>query len=304
MAKIFVIVVTYNPKRWLDKCFGSLGDSTLPLNTIVVDNCSHDGSQEIISSDYPEFELIRLQKNLGFGQANNIGIKKAYDAGADYVFLLNQDAWVEKDTLQNLVMAAEQNKEYGVISPIHLNGEGSALDLVFSMWIAPQYCPKLYSDVFMDQLEDNLYETSFVNAAAWLVSRRCIEIVGGFNPLFFMYGEDNNYLQRVAFHGFKTGIYPFARIYHDRLQKVNVFSTDKIETSIRRRLVMKYCNPNISDNIRQEKIWAFKGLIKALVKFDVNSIRISRKELVVLNKVSKDIVNSKVESVKTGLTFL
>ena len=48
--KIVVVIVTYNPGKWLDKCFSSLRTSTIPINTIVIDNCSKDGSQDIIKN--------------------------------------------------------------------------------------------------------------------------------------------------------------------------------------------------------------------------------------------------------------
>ena len=54
-----------------------------------------------------------------------------------------------------------------------------------------------------------------VNAAAWLIPKKTLEIVGGFSPLFFLYGEDDNYCQRVKFHNLKIGICPGSYIKHD-----------------------------------------------------------------------------------------
>ena len=86
----YVIVVTYNGSKWIDKCFGSLVNSTIPLQIFAVDNGSSDGTPDIIRSKFPSVQVIENKENLGFGQANNIGIRQAYDAGADYVFLLNR----------------------------------------------------------------------------------------------------------------------------------------------------------------------------------------------------------------------
>ena len=90
--KLFVIIVTYKGKQWYDRCFTSLRESTLPVQTIVVDNASNDGSVEYIKEHYPEIHLIESEENLGFGKGNNLAIRYAYEHGCDYVFLLNQDA--------------------------------------------------------------------------------------------------------------------------------------------------------------------------------------------------------------------
>ena len=54
----------------------------------------------------------------------------------------------------------------------------------------------------------------FINAAAWVLSRALVEKIGGFDPIFFMYGEDQDYCHRALFHGFKTGLAPKAIAYH------------------------------------------------------------------------------------------
>lgn len=249
--KIVIVIVTYNPSKWIDKCFSSLRISTIPINTIVIDNCSKDGSQEVIKTKYPEVELILSEKNLGFGKANNIGIKKAYDNGADYVLLLNQDVWIESNMIEKLVEYHQKNTDFDIISPIHLDGSGNNLDYNFSTYINSTDCKDLISDIYMNQIKPRLYEVKFVNAAAWLLTRKCIETVGGFNPLFYHYGEDNNYIDRLHFHGLKMGICPIAKICHDREQTNKSVFFEKGELSKRGKL-LKYLNPSNANYIDSE----------------------------------------------------
>lgn len=75
--------------------------------------------------------------------------------------------------------------------------------------------PFLVEDLYNGYIE-TIYEVSFVMAAHWLITRRCLETVGGFSPSFPHYGEDDNYLQRVNFWGLKVGIVPEAKAVHDR----------------------------------------------------------------------------------------
>ncbi len=121
--KVFVIVVTHKGKEWYDRCFLSLRESVLPVQTVVIDNASGDGSAGYIKENYPEIHIIESDKNLGFGAANNIGMRYAIDHGCDYCFLLNQDAWIESDTIAGLVNIAQANPEYGILSPVHLTKE-------------------------------------------------------------------------------------------------------------------------------------------------------------------------------------
>ena len=101
--KVFVVVVTFKGGQWYDRCFTSLRESTIPVQAVVVDNASNDGTVEYIREHYPEIHLIESKENLGFGRANNIAMRYAMDQGCDYVFLLNQDAWVDKDTIEKMI---------------------------------------------------------------------------------------------------------------------------------------------------------------------------------------------------------
>jgi N-acetylglucosaminyl-diphospho-decaprenol L-rhamnosyltransferase len=249
-SSVYIVIVTYNPKKWIDQCFSSLRNSNIPLKTIVIDNGSTDGSQLIIQEKYPEVDFIEAKQNLGFGKGNNIGIRKAYDAGADFVFLLNQDAWIESNTIEKLIEVANQNPDYGIISPMHLNGNGSSLDYNFSFYIATGLSKNLFSDMYLNTYENKIYSQKFVNAAAWLMTRKCIENVGGFSPSFFHYSEDDNYCQRVLYHGFKIGVVPMVKIYHDRDSNIKgIYFTD-FKLNFKRQMIAELSNPHKMDVLK------------------------------------------------------
>ena len=202
--RVFVIIVTYNGAQWMQRNLQSLRESDYPVEVIVVDNNSTDSTLEKIG-DFPEVMLIRSAENLGFGKANTIGIKKALEAGADYLFLLNQDTWVYPATIGHLVTTQMDNPEYGIVSPVHLGPDEKIQDANFAQYLSRKTAQK-----------GDVVTVPFVNAAAWLVSRICIETVGSFEPLFGHYGEDRNYSDRVHYHKFKIGIALDAIICHDR----------------------------------------------------------------------------------------
>ena len=214
IPKIFVIVVTYKGKQWYDRCFTSLRNSTIPVQTIVVDNASNDGTVEYIKEHYPEIMLIESKENLGFGKGNNLALKYAYEHACDYVFLLNQDAWLDEDnTLEKLVGVAENHHAFGIISPMHLSADKSRLNMALE-YNNRQCSSRLLNDLYCGLVKE-LYETDYVNAAGWLLPRKTLSTLGGFDPLIFHYGEDDDYLNRARYHCLKVGVCPNVRIIHD-----------------------------------------------------------------------------------------
>lgn len=305
MKKVFVIIVTYNGMQWINKCLKSLENTSLDVRTLVIDNNSTDGTQNYIKNNFPEVILTELTKNLGFGQANNIGLSYAFKENSDYVFLLNQDAWLGKNTIENLINAQQKEPRYGIISPMHLNGKGDALDVSFSNYIVPRNCKKLFSDIYLNKLSDKLYLVNFVNAAGWLISRNCLELVGGFNPSFFHYGEDDNYIQRVQFHNLKLGILATETLYHDREQRTeNVYFEDKMIV-YKREIICRASNPLGIFSFRLEYIKLLKALLISLFFIQGNKIRILISRINILYSLDKGlIINNKIISKEKKTAFL
>jgi len=223
-----------------------LASSTLPTDILVIDNASSDDTLNYIRQHFKRVELIASEVNLGFGQANNLGFSKFLSGTYEYAFLLNQDARIADNTLQQLVEVAEAHPKFGIISPMHLNGDGSALDEHFSNYISPIHCKNLYSDVFLGKAKDS-YACDFVNAAAWLLTRSCVEVVGGFSPSFFHYGEDDNYCHRALWHQFSIGVVPTSYIYHDRSTKA-MLSKEEQWYNILNTFKVSFSNPFYTKN--------------------------------------------------------
>ena len=209
MARVLVVIVTYNALKWVKKCLRSVEKSTVPADVLVIDNGSTDGTLPLIRTDFPRTRIIETGENLGFGAANNRGLRMAHDECYDFAYLLNQDAWLEKDTLEKLIAA--HKPEWGVLSPIQLDSRGRR-DKRFK-----RKCGKYIDAALRGYHNDKLVvEVPFVMAAHWLVSRQAIETVGGFSPAFTQYGEDDNWLHRLHFHKLLCGVVPAAKAVHDR----------------------------------------------------------------------------------------
>lgn len=248
--------------NWAEKCFSSLRKSSVSVQTIVVDNGSTDGTQDFIKGNFPEVKFIQSDENLGFGKANNIGIETAYKNGADFFYLMNQDAWIYEDSVEKLLNVFDnysKKEEIGILSPMHLDGSEKKLDIFLDKYISQNFETRMISDFYLNS-EKPFYEISFINAAHWFIPKDTIEKVGGFNPYFFHYGEDNEYVNRLHFHGKKILLCTKSKVVHDGKQELGKvdylkFSDTTIDTKI--------LNPNLGENLQQEK----KALLQSIFKY-------------------------------------
>lgn len=250
MKKIATIIVTYNGEKWLRRCLDSVLRSSYPSDLFVVDNCSTD-STLLILKDYP-VNLEALNFNAGFGYANNLILEKLKDSDYDYFFLINQDIYLEDNSIGKLVSFALSHAETGIIAPIQYDGEGKSVDSNFKQYI------------HLSEDKNDHFETTFCNAAAWLVSKECLRKVGLFNPLFQHYGEDRNYCERAKYHQFKIAIVKETKVLHDRTQKMTTAKAIKLGKI---KLLTIFLNPNKtkSESITSGLINVF-GISKYLFK--------------------------------------
>ncbi len=255
---VYCIIVTYNAMKWVDRCLTSLRESTILVNTVVVDNLSTDNTVSYINDKYPEVCIIHNSENKGFGQANNQGIEYAYSKGATHFFLLNQDAWVSKDGIEQLV-SIQNRYNIAILSPIHLNGTAEKFDNAYlSAAVFEDSNVEFVNNLFFSNLKD-YYIVEKINAAAWMISRETIESIGGFNPLFFHYGEDINYCQRLKYFGKVIAFTPKATICHDRNEHGNMAVYNK--RAILTFLLTRHSNINHPFFSTQEKIPQFTILL-------------------------------------------
>lgn len=302
MPQIYFIIVTYNAMPWAERCFSSLQNSSVPVHTIVVDNGSTDGTQDFLTKN-SEVELIQSQENMGFGKANNLGIEMAYKKGADFFYLMNQDAWIFEDTVQNLLAVFnnyELKNEIGILSPMHLDGSGKNLDLFLDKYIAHNFENRLISDLYLKSVK-SFYELKFINAAHWFLPKKTIETVGGFNPYFFHYGEDQEYVNRLHFHGKKILLCAGSKAVHAGKQNLDKVDYTKYEDL---NIETNILNPNLPNAYRNEKTALLQSIAKNLFLGNFKKAGELRKRS---KKISaqKDTLSTLRNSVeKSGPTFL
>lgn len=194
MNKVAAVVVTYNRKELLKECIEALKASTCSVDVIIVDNNSTDGTKEYIA-DLIGKDVIykRLRKNLGGAGGFSAGMKYAVKKGYEYVWIMDDDTIVKKDTLEVLLKAKDEiSDDFGFIS--------SSVK-----WIDGSDC-KMNRQTYKEQISD--YEKSYVmkgiypvKAATFvslLFSSDAIKQIGLPLKEYFIWGDDKEYTLRMS----------------------------------------------------------------------------------------------------------
>ena len=216
--RVAVIILAYNGIADLPRCVASVVDQEYPkekLDVIVVDNASHDGSADLVAREFPNVHLIRNDQNLGFAGGNNVGIRAALERGADAVVFLNQDTYVARDWISELVRATGDHPEAGMMqsgvffaddeekiqtlgNPLHFLGFG-------------------YSGRFgerRDERDTLPRKIGYASGASMLVRRGVIERIGMLNDGYFLYHEDLEWSVRARLVGYEVMVAPAACTFH------------------------------------------------------------------------------------------
>lgn len=213
-AKTVVIVVNFNGKDFLDRCLDSLRRQTFShFQTVVVDNASNDGSADGVEERFPDLEVIRLEKNIGFAAANNLAVQRAEDC--QWVALLNPDAFAEPDWLSSLHRAAEENPQYSFFGshmkqygfPGYLDGTGDVYHLCGLAW-------RRDHGMLEDEVSRSRGEIFSPCAAAAMYRRDVFLDAGGFDERFFCYFEDVDLAFRLRLLGHRCLYIPEAIVEH------------------------------------------------------------------------------------------
>ncbi len=301
MDSLLIIIVTFNGKSHIKQCLKDI--KNIPNSEIIIiDNHSDDDTVQIIKNIFPNITLITNEKNIGFGQANNIGFRYALEKGFHFVLLLNQDTYIDKKAITSLLNVMDSNKEYGILSPLHFYSENK-LQKSFSYHIKSN--TKLVKDLENNILNQEIYDVPFVNAAIWLLSKECIEKVGGFCPEFFHYGEDDNYCHRVQFRGYKIGVVPTIKGFHLSLDKhPKYFENKEAELWILQQKI-NILNPNIHYNLRKEMLILSMRIFKSILFLRKKTrIQLIQRFKSLLTLDLKELKKIKYSFIHNELTFI
>jgi len=227
--KIIAVILTWNNYDDTKECLDSLLSSKLQLPAIiVVDNGSQDGSIEKLKQDFADTEnicFILNEQNLGFAAGVNIGLKSALKQDPDYIFLLNNDAVIDKECIEHLEKEARKAPRAGIIGPriLYFNDPRR-------IWHGGGYVSRIKTGVIIpeknklaEECGTETREVTFLTGCAMLIKREVFETIGLFDEDYFLYEEDLDFCLRASRAGFKLLYVPSAKVWH----KIEAIAKDR-----------------------------------------------------------------------------
>jgi GT2 family glycosyltransferase len=203
-----VVVLNWNGWRDTVRCVESLERLDYPhYRIVVVDNGSTDGSPGRLRASCRTATVVETHRNLGFAGGNNVGLRYALEAGAHYVWVLNNDTVVDARALSALVRAAEGDPAVGVVGAVIWAMDGSrvlargggGVDLrTGRSW----------------HVVDPGADVAYITGASMLLRTRALREVGLFDERFFLYWEDTDLSFRLTAAGWRLGVAHDAHVWH------------------------------------------------------------------------------------------
>ncbi|MGA2916367.1 MAG: glycosyltransferase family 2 protein [Sedimentisphaerales bacterium] len=216
LPMVSVVIPNWNGRKYLNDCITSLrGQSHNNLEIIVVDNASEDDSVEFLQKNFPEVIVIKHSKNLGFGGANNTGIRTAH---GKYIMMLNNDTRLEPKCVEELIKPIEKNERYGACaSKILLQYEDNILDVAGIAVCLDGLSigrGRLESGDKFNQEE----EVFFASDCGCLYKKEMLDDIGLTNEIydedFFAYADETDMGWRAQLAGWKCIYSPQAVVHH------------------------------------------------------------------------------------------
>jgi GT2 family glycosyltransferase len=215
-SRCTVIVLNFNGAHLLPACLDSLAQQDIPIETVVIDNASTDGSADLVAQKYPQVRFITLEKNSGFSIANNVAMRDALSRGSNYVLLLNNDTFAAPDFVSQMLSVSEGDLSIAVVSPkiffAHKPEELWYAGGDFSLWTSATG-HRGWKQVDRGQF-DQLHDVTQATGCAMLVRSSAIREVGLLDEQFWIYAEDLDWSVRFLKKGYRIAFAPKARLWH------------------------------------------------------------------------------------------
>lgn len=216
MARAAIVVLTYNTERFVDSCFGSLQRARLGgAEVIAVDNASKDGTVGAIRERFPWVTVVETGANLGFAGGNDVGMLRALDAGAEWIYLLNPDTDVDEGFLEEALAVAEADPRAGAVqSLLLLDPERDRVNTCGNEihFLGFGYCGGYRTH--RGEAPTQSREITFASGAASLWRAEALREVGLLDEELFLYHEDLDLGWRLRVAGWHARLAPRSVVFH------------------------------------------------------------------------------------------
>ena len=225
--QLSVIIVNFNVKYFLEQCLCSVINATenIVAEILVVDNQSSDGSKEYLSARFKDISFTWCGENGGFSKANNLALKKAR---GQYILFLNPDTILPEDCLEKRIAFLDANQKVGALGIRMIDGGGMYLKESKRAFPSPTTAffklsgltallpnSSIFARYYLGHLDPcKNQEVDVLAGAFMMIKKEVLDITGGFDERFFMYGEDVDLSFRIQQAGFKNICFAESTIIH------------------------------------------------------------------------------------------
>jgi hypothetical protein len=259
IPSVHIVILNWNGLADTLECLASLREQNYPaLRIHVVDNGSAEHEAATIEREHPEVNVLRQDRNLGFCEGNNVGIRRALEDGADYVLVLNNDTLVPPDLISKLIAESAPLEGVGAVSPVilyHPNRE--------TIWFAGAVWDALtagFRHVLAGRPREELqehepYRSAYACGCCLLVHSSVLQQIGLMDERYFAYYDEADWCSRMKAAGLTCYVIPRAVLYH----KVSGSTPTLIATYLMARNRLLWMKEHLT---RRERLKSYPYLFK------------------------------------------
>lgn len=295
--KVFIVILNFNAFNDTKECLNSL--KNIDYNNyeiIVIDNCSKDQSYIKLKEEFPENIMLRAEKNNGYAQGNNLGIKYALDKSADYICVLNNDVVVEKDFLTKVIRVMENDKNVGIAGPCICKYDEKNIIQAMGANI------NLYTGLTQGKFKGLKYEkvkkenifVDYLGGACFISRKEVFNKIGLIPENYFLFFEETEFCLKAAREGFKLLCIYESKIYHKGSSTISKYNGLSYYFLNRNRVIFIRRNANIF----QKLIFSIYIFVEAVGRIILRREPISLIKNIIngfkaeTNKIDINIINS------------
>ncbi|MFN6017511.1 MAG: glycosyltransferase family 2 protein [Verrucomicrobiota bacterium] len=215
-----IVIINWNSRDYLAKCLDSIRQQRLSRDTevVVVDGASFDGSEALVRDKFPEVDFIQSPENIGYGRCCNLGVRAAR---GEFLLILNPDTELRPGAVGAMMSVLKAQPKIGLVGARLIDPDGTfqsssthPLPGIFNTVFDCAFIRRLAWQISGRSRRRSPFTVKAVSGACMMVRTSLFKKIGGFNPRFFMYGEDVDLCQRVRTTGYEVYHVPMAEVVH------------------------------------------------------------------------------------------
>lgn len=250
--KVFIVILNFNSFEDTEECLISLEKLDYSnYEVVIVDNLSTDNSYEKLKKRFIKYNIMRSNKNLGYANGNNIGIKYALESGAEYICILNNDVIVERNFLDKIITVMEDKRDIGLAGPCicQYDYKNSIQAMGANINLYTGLTQGKYKNYKYSEIPNKNILVDYLGGACFICRRQVFEDIGLIPENYFLYFEETEFCYRASIKGYKLLCVYDSKVYHKGSSTISKYKGLSYYFLNRNRVIFIRRNANIIPKI-------------------------------------------------------